>query len=66
MMGMFYDAIVFNQNIGNWNIDLLEDMSYMFANAQVFNQDLSIWNPVEVTTMNGVGSCGHVESIRQT
>ena len=40
--------------IENWNIDLVEDMSYMFANAQVFNQDLSIWNPVEVTTMSSI------------
>ena len=43
MTGMFYAALKFNQNIGNWDVGKVTDMSYMFKHAQSFNFDLSSW-----------------------
>ena len=38
---MFQDATNFNQNISNWNVSNVYDMSYMFYNATSFSQTLS-------------------------
>ena len=41
---MFANAEHFNQDISNWDVSKVADMSAMFANAKRFNQNLSRWN----------------------
>lgn len=43
MFQMFNGATAFNQDITNWNVSSVENMSGMFANTKIFNQDLSKW-----------------------
>lgn len=40
---MFFYAD-FNQPIGKWNTEKVEDVSYMFVNTKNFDQNLSSWN----------------------
>ena len=58
MNGMFYGAIKFNQNISNWNVSKVTDMSYMFGGAKAFNQPLNNWNVSNVTYYNGFADDG--------
>ena len=44
MQSMFRDAEAFNQNISNWDVSNVTDMSFMFYNAKNFNQDISNWD----------------------
>lgn len=48
---MFTDSNSFNQNISNWDVSSVTDMSAMFANATSFNQDISSWNVSNVYQM---------------
>jgi len=41
---MFYEAMNFNQNIGNWNVSNVTDMSSMFRNLAEFNQNIGDWD----------------------
>ena len=41
----------FNDDIQNWNVSNVTDMSYMFCNAYAFNQPLDSWNVSNVTNM---------------
>jgi surface protein len=41
---MFKDAILFNQDISNWNVSTISNMSGLFYNSQTFNQDISNWD----------------------
>ena len=41
----------FNQNIGQWDVSKVTDMSVMFYAATSFNQDISAWDVSEVTSM---------------
>ena len=52
MLGMFFNAAAFNQDIGNWNVSSVNDMSVMFAGASAFNQDINDWDVGSVTTMS--------------
>ena len=52
MSYMFYNAIYFNQYIGEWDTSQVTDMSYMFYNAKAFNEDIGKWNTDQVTNMS--------------
>jgi surface protein len=52
MLAMFADAVSFNQDIENWNVSNVTNMSYMFQSATSFNQDISNWNVGSVTNMS--------------
>lgn len=54
LSGMFAGAIVFNQNIGNWNTAAVTDMSEMFLDAEAFNQPIGTWNTAAVTNMHNM------------
>ena len=57
MAGMFYGSggpIVFNQNIGGWNVGSVTNMSYMFYSATSFNQNLNSWDVSDVTNMSAM------------
>ena len=41
---MFKYAQKFNQEIGDWNVDIVTNMSYMFHYADIFNKDIGNWN----------------------
>ena len=44
----------FNQDISNWDVSNVTDMSNMFIYANAFNQDISSWDLSNVTDMNGM------------
>ncbi len=52
-----YDAVFegapnFNEDISNWDVSKVTDMSNMFLGAGSFNQPLNSWNVGNVTNMN--------------
>jgi len=49
---MFEDSD-FNQDIGNWDVGNVTDMSYMFSGSD-FNQDIGNWDVRNVTNMNSM------------
>ncbi|WP_400254965.1 BspA family leucine-rich repeat surface protein [Spiroplasma endosymbiont of Cleonymus obscurus] len=51
---MFWDAIVFNQDISKWDISKVTDLSLIFQNAIAFNQSLADWNTSNVINMNSM------------
>jgi surface protein len=51
---MFGGATAFNQDISNWNISNVLNMSAMFYQATSFNQNISSWNTSNVTNMYGM------------
>jgi len=52
MEGMFKAALLFNQDISNWDVGKVTTLNYMFRETKAFNQDLSAWNVANVTTMS--------------
>jgi surface protein len=58
MSGMFSNAIVFNQPIGNWNVSKVTNFNSFLggtvAAARIFNQDLSLWDVSSCTDMGAM------------
>ena len=48
---MFHGASVFNQDIGNWDVRRVLNMSSMFNSATSFNQDIGNWDVGSVRNM---------------
>ena len=49
--GMFLGAILFNQNISNWDVSNVTNMGEMFAAATTFNQYIRTWAVQPTTTL---------------
>nr|WP_285758774.1 BspA family leucine-rich repeat surface protein [Helicobacter heilmannii] len=41
---MFNGCVAFNQDLEDWDVSGVTDMSYMFKNCVQFNQDLEDWD----------------------
>ena len=48
---MFYNDVLFNQDISNWNTSDVTNMSNMLSNAQAFNQPIGKWDVSNVDDM---------------
>ncbi len=46
---LFYNREDFNQDLSNWDVSQVTDMSGLFLGAESFNQDLSNWDMLNVT-----------------
>lgn len=49
---MFKGAILFNDDLSQWDTSLVTNMRSMFTGASNFNQDISMWNTSNVTDMS--------------
>ncbi|KAF3983613.1 MAG: DUF285 domain-containing protein, partial [Methylococcales symbiont of Hymedesmia sp. n. MRB-2018] len=54
MLGMFFEAEVFDGNISNWEVDNVEIMRTMFSGATAFDRDISGWVVSRVTDMGSM------------
>ena len=54
LSSMFYQAVLFNQNINSWNVNNVTNMGSVFYGAIAFNQPLDNWNTSSVTNMGGM------------
>ena len=50
MPEMFRESEAFNQDISNWDVSKVTDMSHMFREATSFNQNLSGWCVSPITS----------------
>ncbi|MBI9067211.1 MAG: BspA family leucine-rich repeat surface protein [Salinivirgaceae bacterium] len=51
---MFGAALIFNQDIGSWNVSNITNMEDMFYFAYKFNQNINNWNVSNVNNMSGM------------
>jgi len=51
MSQLFMDKTTFNDDISNWDVSNVTNMTRMFKTCRYFNQDLSSWDVSSVTTM---------------
>lgn len=51
---MFFQAAVFNMDIGGWDMSAIAILNGMLSSATVFNQDIGGWNVSNVTNMSQV------------
>lgn len=51
-MGGMFQRSPFNQDIGNWNVSNVKDMSEMFKDDIWFNRPIRNWNVANVTNMS--------------
>ena len=47
MSGVFYEAIMFNQDIGEWDTSNVTRLDSMFYGATAFNQDIGDWRTIK-------------------
>jgi surface protein len=50
---MFFEARGFNQDLTNWDVSSVNNMSYLFFRSN-FNGDISTWDVSSVTNMSGM------------
>ena len=51
---LFPKAILFNQDIGDWDVSNVTNMRSMFKGAKYFNQDIGDWDVGNVTNMSSM------------
>jgi surface protein len=55
MSDLIYDyKSTFNQDISEWDVSNVTNMTYMFSYSSAFNQDISAWDVSNVTDMKGM------------
>ncbi|WP_209015778.1 BspA family leucine-rich repeat surface protein [Roseibium sp. RKSG952] len=54
MNGIFFDALVFNQDISDWIVSSVTDFSNMFGSAHAFNQDVGNWDVSSAFSTEGM------------
>ena len=52
MSSMFMNDRMFNQDIGHWDVSMVNNMSTMFQNADMFDQDIGNWAVSMVSDMS--------------
>ena len=54
MKNMFFGASAFDQDISNWDVEIVTDMSQMFRDAAAYDQILNTWTTTSLVTANGL------------
>jgi hypothetical protein len=53
LSGLFSGCGILNQNINNWDVSKIDNISYIFSRASSFNQPLDNWNVGNVIIASG-------------
>ncbi len=54
LVGLFWGASSFDQNINSWEVSHLESLEWMFLNASSFNQPLENWDVSNILNFRGM------------